>query len=314
MGLPALTDRQRALLDHLASFVAKRGYAPSLQEIAHAFGFSSLQGVKDHLKALERKGYVRRRPGQRRAITLMGQPRPFANGIPILGRVPAGTPQLALEQYDERLTLDTATLGPGRHFALQVKGDSMIHAGIHDGDYVLVRQQDTAEPGAIVVALLGDDATVKYLRRRGRQVRLEAAKRWGDPPEALLKRLRIARAFTIYQLGALATDGLERALRQCPDAVTVVSEPLALAWDAEVPVAEARRVLRTLAAGLQRVRQQGHRLVLTAPDPPAAFRDRVRLVDGLAPAATRIVTVRAVEGGVALHEHSVGTPRFAIRR
>src|SRR5438093_12776737 len=90
MGLPALTDRQRALLDHLASFVAKRGYAPSLQEIAHAFGFSSLQGVKDHLKALERKGYVRRRPGQRRAITLMGQPRPFATGIPILGRVPAG--------------------------------------------------------------------------------------------------------------------------------------------------------------------------------------------------------------------------------
>ena len=141
----------------------------------------------------------------------------------------------------------------------------------------------------------------------------EAAKRWGDPPEALLKRLRIARAFTIYQLGALATDGLERALRQYPDAVTVVSEPLALAWDAEVPVAEARRVLRTLAAGLQRVRQQGHRLVLTAPDPPAAFRHRVRLVDGLAAAATRIVTVRAVEGGVALHEHSVGTPRFAMR-
>ena len=175
MSLPALTDRQRALLDHLASFVAKRGYAPSLQEIAHAFGFSSLQGVKDHLKALERKGYVRRRPGQRRAITLMGQPRPFATGVPILGRVPAGTPQLALEQYDERLTLDTATLGPGRHFALQVKGDSMIHAGIHDGDYVLVRQQDTAEPGAIVVVLLGEDATVKYLRRRGRQVRLEAA-------------------------------------------------------------------------------------------------------------------------------------------
>src|SRR2546422_3267909 len=97
----------------------------------------------------------------------------------------------------------------------------------------------------------------------------EAAKRWGDPPEALLKRLRIARAFTIYQLGALATDGLERALRQCPDAVTVVSEPLALAWDAEVPVAEARRVLRTLAAGLQRVRQQGHRLRPTAPPSPA---------------------------------------------
>ena len=136
----------------------------------------------------------------------------------------------------------------------------------------------------------------------------EAAKRWGDPPETLLKRLRIARAFTIYQLGALATDGLERALRQYPDAVTVVSEPLALAWDAEVPLAEARRVLRTLAAGLQRVRQQGHRLVITAPDPPDAFRHRIRLVDGLASAATRIVTVRAVEGGVVLQDHSPGTP------
>src|SRR3989442_7286960 len=165
MGLPALTDRQRALLDHLASFVAKQGSAPSLQEIAHAFGFSSLQGVKDHLKALERKGYVRRRPGQRRAITLMGQPRPFANGIPILGRVPAGTPQLALEQYDERLTLDTATLGPGRHLALHGEGDSMIHARIHDGDYVLVRQQDTDQPCALVVSLLRDDATFQYRRR-----------------------------------------------------------------------------------------------------------------------------------------------------
>lgn len=175
MASVALTDRQQALLDYLASFAAKRGYAPTLQEIAQAFGFSSLQGVKDHLKALERKGYVRRWPGRRRAIELVGKPKPFTNGIPVLGRVPAGTPQLALEQSDERLTLDTATLGPGRHFALQVKGDSMSHAGIHDGDYVIVRQQDTAEPGAIVVALLGEEVTVKYFRRRGGQLLLEAA-------------------------------------------------------------------------------------------------------------------------------------------
>jgi hypothetical protein len=142
----------------------------------------------------------------------------------------------------------------------------------------------------------------------------EAAKRWGEPPEGFLKRLRIARAFTIYQLGALATDGLERALRQSPDSVTVVSEPLALAWDAEVPAAEAQRVLRALVVGLQRVRQQGHRLVITAPDPPAAFRHRGRLVDGLAPAATRIVLVRAVEGGVVLQDHNAGTPpRLAMQ-
>jgi hypothetical protein len=142
----------------------------------------------------------------------------------------------------------------------------------------------------------------------------EAAKRWGEPPEGFLQRLRIARAFTIYQLGSLATDVLERALRQAPDAVTVVSEPLALAWDAEVPAAEAQRVLRRLVAGLQRVRQQGHRLVITAPDPPLAFRHRVRLVDSLAPAATRIVTVRAVEGGVVLQDHRAGMPpRVAMR-
>src|SRR5207244_12440941 len=119
---PARSDRHRALPDHRACTVAQRGHAPPLQEIAHALGVSSLQRVKHHLKALERKGYVRRRPGQRRAITLMGQPRPFATGIPILGRVPAGTPQLALEQYDERLTLDTATLGPGGQLAVQVEG------------------------------------------------------------------------------------------------------------------------------------------------------------------------------------------------
>src|SRR2546422_56977 len=133
----------------------------------------------------------------------------------------------------------------------------------------------------------------------------EAAKRWGDPPETLLKRLRIARAFTIYQLGALATDGLERALRQCPDAVTVVSEPLALAWDAEVPMAEARRVLRRLVAGLQRVRQQGHRLVLTAPPPPAPLRRPVLLVDGVVGDGTPALSVRAVVGRGALRQHSV---------
>src|SRR5256712_3291649 len=124
----------------------------------------------------------------------------------------------------------------------------------------------------------------------------ETAKRWGDPPETLLKRLRIARAFTIYQLGALATDGLEPALRQCPDAVTVVSEPLALAWDAEVPGAEARRVLRTLAAGLQRVRQQGHRLRPSAPPLPAALRPPARLLDGPAAAAPPRAAPPAREG------------------
>src|SRR2546428_11114922 len=134
----------------------------------------------------------------------------------------------------------------------------------------------------------------------------EAAKRWGDPPEALLKRLRIARAFTIYQLGALATDGLERALRQCPDAVTVVSEPLALAWDAEVPGAEARRVLRTLAAGLQRVRQQGHRLLLPRPHAPPALHRHAPLLVGVARPRPPLVRIPGRGGRDALHHDRLG--------
>src|SRR2546426_10776865 len=125
MGLPALTDRQRALLDHLASFVAKQGYAPSLQEIAHAFGFSSLQGVKDHLKALERKGYMRRRPGQRRAITLMGQPRPFANGVPILGRGAGGMRPLDFGLNTNRPQVYTADIGSRHHTAHAGGGGSV---------------------------------------------------------------------------------------------------------------------------------------------------------------------------------------------
>jgi len=190
---------------------------------------------------------------------------------------------------------------PSKAAAVLLRGDSAVRTLAMD----------------LAAAALMTDGTVLWVEAANRfdlYAFAEAAKRWGDPPEALLKRLRIARAFTIYQLGALAADALEHALRQCPDAVTVVSEPLALAWDAEVPVAEVRRVLRRLVAGLQRVRQQGHRLVITVPDPPAAFRQRGHLVDGLAPAATRIVTVRAVEGGVVLQDHRVGTPpRVAMR-
>src|SRR5437899_2132369 len=206
MGLPALTDRQRALLDHLASFVAKRGYAPSLQEIAHAFGFSSLQGVKDHLKALERKGYVRRRPGQRRAITLMGQPRLPAHSLtracagpqdprprrralphlPVTSRA-GGLAMMTEQRAAQRLLSSNAA-------AVLLRGDPAVRTLAMD----------------LAAATIMAEGTVLWIEAANQfdlYAFAEAAKRWGDPPETLLKRLRIARAFTIYQLGALATDG-----------------------------------------------------------------------------------------------------------
>jgi repressor LexA len=170
-----LTARQEKLLRLIEHVQAQRGYAPSLQELAHAMGISSLQGVKDHLAALERKGYVRRAPGRRRVIEVLQRLVPLKGSLPILGRVAAGRPLLAVENQEGTLSLSPELLGTGEHFALRVQGNSMIEAGISDGDYVIVRQQEAANSGEIVVALLGDEVTVKRLRKKGSTLFLEAA-------------------------------------------------------------------------------------------------------------------------------------------
>ena len=175
MSTIPLTSRQEKLLRLIEETQAKRGYAPSLQELAHAMGISSLQGVKDHLTALERKGYLRRSPGRRRAIEVLQRLVPLEGSLPILGRVAAGRPLLAVENREGALSLSPELLGTGEHFALRVQGDSMIEAGISDGDYVIVRQQETANSSEIVVALLGDEVTVKRLRKKGSALFLEAA-------------------------------------------------------------------------------------------------------------------------------------------
>ena len=172
---PPLTPRQEQLLQVIDRALARRGYAPSLRELATALGVRSVQAVKDLLAQLARKGYVRRPEGRRRAIIVLHHILPLAGSIPILGRVAAGRPLLAVENQDGTLSFGPELLGGGTHFALRVHGDSMIEAGIADGDVVIVRQQDTAEPGDIVVALLGDEATVKRLRKKGRTFVLEAA-------------------------------------------------------------------------------------------------------------------------------------------
>jgi repressor LexA len=186
MSLFPLTARQEQLLRIIEDSLATRGYAPTLQELAYALKIASLQGVKEHLTALERKGYIRRPVGKRRAIEVTHHILPLEGTIPILGRVAAGQPVLATENQEGNLRLDQTLLGSGSHFALRVQGDSMLGAGIEDGDYVIVRQQDTANSGEIVIALLGEDVTVKRLRRKGKALFLEAAN-VAYPPIALLR-------------------------------------------------------------------------------------------------------------------------------
>jgi repressor LexA len=175
MSTIPLTERQERLLRIIETSVTKRGYVPTLQEMASAMDIASLQGVKDHLSALERKGYLRRTPGRRRALEVLQPLTPIAGSIPVLGRVAAGRPLLAVENREGALSLDNSLLGSGSHFALRVQGDSMIDAGIQEGDYVIVRQQDSATPGDVVVVLLGEEVTVKRLRKKGNALFLEAA-------------------------------------------------------------------------------------------------------------------------------------------
>jgi repressor LexA len=168
----ALTRRQRQVLDFIISEVQKKGYPPSVREIGQAIGLSSSSTVHSHLAALERKGYLRRDPTKPRAIEILSfrpddigiAPEKIRN-VPLVGRVAAGVPLLAQENIEEMLPLPTEFTGEGQVFLLKVKGDSMIEAGIFDGDYLIVRQQPVAENGDIVVALLEDEATVKRFYR-----------------------------------------------------------------------------------------------------------------------------------------------------
>jgi len=185
MSLFPLTPRQEQLLRIIDDALAARGYAPTLQELAGALKIASVQGVKDHLAALERKGYIRRPAGKRRAIEVVHHIIPLEGTIPILGRVAAGRPVLAAENQEGMLRLDQALFGSGNHFALRVQGDSMLGAGIENGDFVIVRQQDAANSGEIVIALLGEEVTVKRLRKKGKALFLEAANA-AYPPIALL--------------------------------------------------------------------------------------------------------------------------------
>ena len=179
-----LTKRQKEILDHIDGFIDERGYAPSFEEIAHHFGYSSLATVHEHLSNLERKGYIRKSYNESRSIELVkADAGPQAVELPLLGAVAAGLPIEAVSQT-ETLAVPPDMVRRGReNYVLKVQGDSMIEEQIRDGDYIVVSQQDTAENGQMVVALVGgDSATVKKLYREpGNRIRLQPANATMDP-------------------------------------------------------------------------------------------------------------------------------------
>jgi repressor LexA len=192
-----LTERQRQTLDYIAETVAARGYPPSVREVCEALGLASSSTVHSHLHALQRKGYLRIDPTKPRAIEVLfdadtglaAERRP-ARSVPLLGRIAAGTPILAEEHIEDIYPMPADLVGDGNTFMLEVAGDSMVDAGIFDGDYVIVRQQPTARSGEIVAAMVPSEftdhaeATVKTIRHRGSAVVLEPANERLAPFEA----------------------------------------------------------------------------------------------------------------------------------
>jgi repressor LexA len=191
-----LSERQQDILDFLKDFISRNSYPPSVREIGEAVGLSSSSTVHSHLNTLEDKGYIKRDPSSARALSVIDtddEPRsaPGFQGIthlprnvvelPVVGRVAAGAPILADQNIEESFLLPTQIVGDTSSFLLTVKGESMIEAGIFDGDYVVVKEQPTANNGEIIVALIEDEATVKTFYKEPDRIRLQPENHSMDP-------------------------------------------------------------------------------------------------------------------------------------
>lgn len=188
-----ITKRQQAVLDCIESCIREKGYGPTVREVCTALGLSSPSTVHVHLKALEEKGLIKRDPLKSRSISLAYQPDEpvvqesyageYSNvvSLPLVGDVAAGEPILAEQNITERLTLPVDIVGDAASFLLSVRGDSMVEVGINDGDYVVVKEQPTANNGDIVVAIVEDGATVKRFFHEGDHVRLQPENSSMDP-------------------------------------------------------------------------------------------------------------------------------------
>lgn len=172
-----LTKRQREILTYVLDSMQQRGYPPSVREIGTALGLTSSSTVHSHLAALEKKGFIHRDPSKPRAIEILkdgaSQPPKRVVNVPVLGRIAAGQPILAEENVEDVFPLPRDFVREDASFILRVRGDSMIDAGIYDGDYLVVRQQATANNGEIVAAMIGDEATVKRFYRERDHIRLQ---------------------------------------------------------------------------------------------------------------------------------------------
>ena len=171
-----LTKKQHNFLSFLTKYIRENGYPPTIREMVYHLKLASTNSVKKYLDILERKGYIKRIPNSPRAIEVCTEtPESQAKLIPVAGRVRAGAPHLAVEDITGHLAIDASVARWDDTFFLKVEGDSMIDAHIQNGDFVLVKSQQTAENGAIVVAIINDEATVKRFFRRGNNIYLEPA-------------------------------------------------------------------------------------------------------------------------------------------
>lgn len=177
-------DNQAKILAYIKHEIQDKGYPPSVREICDAVGLKSTSTVHGHLTRLEKKGLLHRDTMKPRAIEVLGDPafnRHAAIPVPVVGNVAAGDPITALEDISEQMMLPTELISDGEHFILTIQGMSMVNAGIHDGDYVVVRRQPTALNGEIVVAMIEDEATVKRFYREDGHYRLQPENDAFDP-------------------------------------------------------------------------------------------------------------------------------------
>jgi repressor LexA len=167
------TERQKNILEFLKDFIKERGYPPALRDICRHFGIKSPKNARKHLEALEKKGFIKRSANISRAIEIFHSPIKNAVSVPIVGRVRAGPPLLAVEDVLGHVTLDSRFFHPAGAFLLKIEGESMKGAGIEDGDYALVMPQKHVSNRDIIVAMLDDEATLKRFSKKGNTITLK---------------------------------------------------------------------------------------------------------------------------------------------
>ena len=193
------TDNRQKILDFIKSEIDLKGYPPSVREICAAVGLKSTSTVHAHLNRLEKQGLIRRDSTKPRALEVLDGSHQRGRSVPLVGRVTAGQPILAIENIEDYLTLPQSMLGSDEIYCLRVQGESMINAGILDGDIVVLREQHDAENGDIVVAILDDGATVKRFYKEKDHIRLQPENDSMDP--IIVKDCQIlGKVFGVFRL------------------------------------------------------------------------------------------------------------------